>query len=397
MNNLLVTLTVCCAMVFCVKSVAQKEKQKKVTEIAIPMKPSSWEYDSTTTEFVSYRNTNVVRGKKGVGYQIFLKNQTFANGTIEFDVELSGRGFPGISFRLSPERKNGENFYIRSFGPVGPENRTTLQYAAILDGISMWDLSDEYQSGAVIYQDKWNHVKLVVAGKQMKVYVNDMTKPALLVPKLESEQETGSISLSGAVVFANLILKPNATEGVSPEAGYMLDYNETRYLRNWMVSPSIGFPFGKELRIALPTMYGMLSNADLPDSTTQWSPIKAKNRAIVNLSRMYGAAKEKDGRRLAWLKTTIQSDKIQEKILSLGFSDEVWVFINGQIVYVDKNYFGTPEQKQPDSRCTIENAKIRLPLREGKNEIMIGLANYFYGWGIIARLDDLDGISFPNL
>jgi len=31
-------------------------------------------------------------------------------------------------------------------------------------------------------------------------------------------------------------------------------------------------------------------------------------------------------------------------------------------------------------------------LKEGKNEILIGLANYFYGWGIIARLDDVPGI-----
>jgi hypothetical protein len=102
---------------------------------------------------------------------------------------------------------------------------------------------------------------------------------------------------------------------------------------------------------------------------------------------------ENDGRRLAWLKTKIQSDRAQERILSLGFSDEVWVFVNGQIVYVDKNYFGTPNAKLPKSRCTIENASIKLPLNEGENEILIGLANYFYGWGIIARLDDMNGIK----
>ncbi len=358
------------------------------------MQPSYWEYDSATTEFVTYKNTPVVRNKPGKGFQIFLKNQAFTNGTIEFDVELSGMGFPGINFRLSPDRKNGENFYIRSFGPVKPEVRTTLQYAAVLDGISMWDMSDEYQSGAVIHQNQWNHVKLVVSGKQLKAYVNDMSKPALLVPELESGTETGSISLMGNVIFANLVIKPNATEGLNSEATYNSTLNETRYLRHWLVSPPADFPFGQEVRIALPSMYGALKKSDLPDSTTQWKPIKAENRAIVNLSRVYGAAKEHDGRRLAWLKTTIESDKVQERTLSLGFSDEVWVFVNGQVVYVDKNYFGTPEQKMPDSRCTIENAKVKLPLREGKNEILIGLAHYFYGWGIIARLDDTGGLSW---
>jgi hypothetical protein len=390
MKTFALILFVCCLPGFWLNSIGQK--QKKPTEIRVSMKPSAWEYDSTTTEFVMYKNTPVVRGKKG-GYQIFLKNQTFASGTIEFDVELSGMGFPGINFRMSPDRKNGENFYIRSFGPVKPETRTTLQYAAIIDGVSMWDLADEYQSGAVIHQDRWNHVKLVVSGKQMNVYINDMSKPALRVPELESRTENGGISLSGNVIYANLVIQPNATEGLAPETGYNSTLNETRYLRKWLVSPPKDFPFGTDLLLPLPSMYGTLTKSDMPDSTAPWKPILAESRAIVNLSRLYGGAKDKDGRRLAWLKTTIESDKAQEKTLSLGFSDEAWVFLNGQLVYMDKNYFGTPGQKMPASRCTIENAKIKLALREGKNEILIGLANYFYGWGIIARLDDVDGIS----
>jgi len=379
---------------------AQAAKVKKGTntvksdEIKIPMQPAYWEYDTSTTEFVNYKNTEAVRGKNGKGYQVFLKNNIFKNGTIEFDVELSGMGFPGINFRMSEDHKNADNFYIRSFGPVKPQTRTTLQYAAVMDGMSIWDLSDEYQSGATIYQDKWNHVKLVVSGKQMKAYVNDMNKPALVVPELESLRDSGIISLLGNVIYANLIIKPNVTEGLSAEAGYNSTYNDTRYLRNWMVGPATDFPFGKEVMMQLPSMYGTLNKSQLPDSAYQWSPIKAESRGIINLSRIYGH-KENDARRGAWLKTTIESDKDQDKILRLGFSDEVWVFINGQILYVDKNYFGTPEQKN-GGRCTIENATIKLPLKKGKNEILIALVNYFYGWGIIARLDDTDGIELEQ-
>jgi hypothetical protein len=369
---------------------AQKGNMPK--EIRIPMEPAFWEYDSTAVVFTTHRNVKAAKTKNGKGYQIFLKNHVFTDGTIEFDVELAGIGFPGINFRMSEDRKNGENFYIRSFGPVSPETRTTLQYAAILDGMSMWDLSDEYQAGAAIRQGEWNHVKLVISGKQMKAYVNDMTRPALVVPELESWRNSGSISLSGNVIYANLVIKPNAIEGLSPDAGYISTYNDTRYLKNWMVSPAVDFPFGKEVIILLPSAHGKLVQSDLPDSSTQWSPVKAESRCVINLSRKYGSV-QNDGRRLAWLKTTIQSNKAQERILSLGFSDEVWVFINGEVLYVDKNYFGTPSQKEFRGRCTIENTRIKLPLKEGKNEIMIGLANYFYGWGIVARLDDMDGIS----
>ena len=103
---------------------------------------------------------------------------------------------------MSDNQKNGENFYIRSFGPVSPLKRTTLQYAALMDGMSIWNLSDEYQASATIYQKQWNHVKLIVSGKQMQAFVNDMEKPALLVPELEGWQDSGSISLSGDVTFA---------------------------------------------------------------------------------------------------------------------------------------------------------------------------------------------------
>ncbi|MES1216229.1 MAG: hypothetical protein ABUT20_12005, partial [Bacteroidota bacterium] len=343
-------------------------------------------------EFVKHNSVPAVKGKNGAYYQVFLKDNVFTNGTIEFDVELIGMGFPGINFRMSPDRKNGENFYIRSFGPVTPAVRTTLQYAAIMDGMSIWDLSDEYQAGATINQTGWNHVKLVVSGKQMKAYVNDMKKPALVVPELEGWRESGGISLSGNVIYANLVIKPGATEGLSPEAGYTSTYMDTRYIRNWQLGPSKDVPFGKEVIMPLPSMRGTLNNSDLPDSTTQWTPLIAESRGIVNVSRKYGA-KGNDARRFVWLKTTINSEKAQERILNLGFSDEVWVFINGQILYVDKNYFGTPQAKN-DGRCVIENSSFKLPLKEGKNEILIGLANYFYGWGIIARLDKVDGITF---
>jgi hypothetical protein len=174
--------------------IAQKQKSSaKARELKFPMEPAYWEYDSTQVQFIKQRGVSAVKGKNGGGYQIFLKDYVFSNGTIEYDVELTGRGFPGINFRTSDDKKNGENFYIRSFGPVSVQTRTTLQYAALMDGMSIWDLSDEYQTGATIYQEGWNHVKLVISGKQLKAYVNNMTSPALTVPALEGERDAGHI------------------------------------------------------------------------------------------------------------------------------------------------------------------------------------------------------------
>src|SRR6185295_13295260 len=202
-------------------------------DINIPMEPKYWDYDTSRVEFVKHRAVAALQNKNGAYYQIFLKNQVFTNGTIEYDVELTGIGFPGINFRMSADKKNGENFYIRSFGKVNALARTTLQYAAIINGTSMWDLSDAYQSGADIKQPGLNHVKLVISGKQMLAYVNDMTRPALQIPELEGRISSGGISLSGNVIYSNLKINPASTEGLSSGPGIDITANDTRYLRKW--------------------------------------------------------------------------------------------------------------------------------------------------------------------
>lgn len=226
----------------------------------------------------------------------------------------------------------------------------------------------------------------------MLAYVNDMAKPALVVPELEGTLTTGGISLGGGQVkLANLVLKPDAVENLSPAAGYRLSGNDSRYLRHWEVTEPREFPYGQEVVHNYPYMGGSPVVSQLPDSTQRWSPISAGEREIVNLSRVFGRVPD-NGRRLVWLRTSIGSDRQRERILNLGFSDEVWVFVNGQALYADKNHFASPGQKFPKGRCTIENSEVRIPLRQGKNEILIGLANYFYGWGLVARLDDTDGL-----
>lgn len=85
---------------------------------------------------------------------------------------------------------------------------------------------------------------------------------------------------------------------------------------------------------------------------------------------------------------------MRAKLASPGFSDEVWVFINGQPLFTDKNYYGSPGMKEPRGRCTIDNTSFKLPLQKGENEILIGVTNYFFGWGIIARVANTDGLKF---
>ena len=344
------------------------------------MNEARWEFEEGSAEFITHRSVPAIHGLDR-GSRMFVNDVDFSDGTIEFDVEANNPSFVGIYFRESEDRKESEYFYLRTFWPVSPLLRTATQYAAIVDGVNLWDITDEYQAAAPLYQQGWNHVKLVVSGRQMVVYVNDMEQPAMYVPILEGSTERGGISIVGNAIFANLVVKPGATESVNPSPGYDPTSNDSRYLRNWMVTEPVSFPFESSI-----------IGSGFPDSTTTWAPIKAEHRALVNLTRAFGQTPQNE-RRLAWLKTTITSEMNQERRLSLGFSDEVWVLINGQFLIMDKNYYGSPGMKEPRGRATIENTSFMVPLQEGENELIIGVANNFFGWGIFARLDDTDGIK----
>ena len=254
-------------------------------------------------------------------------------------------------------------------------------------------MTDDYQAAVNLFETGWNHIKMVVHGKQMRVYVNDMKKPALWVPAMEGITEKGGIGLEGNVIYANLKISPNATEDLPAIAGYDPTYNDPRYLREWQVTQPVEYPFGKDLLEGIPVSPGVqIDSAYLPKDTT-WKTITTDRRALVNLTKELSGTKNGE-RRLAWLKTTITSEKELDKLLRLGFSDEVWVFINGKPLYQDRNFYGSPGMKFPKGRTSIENAAFDLPLQEGENELLIGLSNYFYGWGIIARMEDTDGVSF---
>jgi hypothetical protein len=43
----------------------------------------------------------------------------------------------------------------------------------------------------------------------------------------------------------------------------------------------------------------------------------------------------------------------------------------------------------------VENDVVYLPLREGRNEGVMAVAEYFGGWAVIGRFDDPAGLVLP--
>jgi hypothetical protein len=98
-------------------------------------------------------------------------------------------------------------------------------------------------------------------------------------------------------------------------------------------------------------------------------------------------------RSVVWLKTTITSDRKQTKKVDIGWTRELWVFVNGKPVYTDKNLFEREgARKFPDARCSPENVSFTLPLEAGDNEVAVAIANNSFGCGLMLRLADPEGV-----
>ena len=151
----------------------------------------------------------------------------FTDGTIEVDlagepaVGAAGgaRGFVGVAFRVQPDRKTYDCFYLRpTNGRSDDQERRnhTAQYIAHPE--HTWSALREktpsrYESYVDIVPAAWIHVKIVVAGDKARLYVNHQEQPTLIVNDVKSGAGAkGGIALwfEGTTIahYANLKIQP---------------------------------------------------------------------------------------------------------------------------------------------------------------------------------------------
>ena len=381
MNKLLIQV-ICILLSF--QSVAQKSKSKaeptdqKKADVIIPLTPAQWAFQEGKVEFMDYKGKKAMKLAPNSG-QVVLKDVVFKDGTIEFDIEPAPQEFAQAFYFHRKDAKEQEIVYLRTARIGNKLANEGIQYCPYFDGVNMWDMYHEYQGPALAKAGEWNHLKLIMSGSRLQVFLNGAPKPVLDIPKLEGTYAEGSLAFEGASYIANLQLKPNEVEGLNPIEVPDLTNHDGNYLRKWALSSPQPLPTGNEL-----------SARNLPRLELFTDSILAERRGLINLTRKYGAS---PSRRVMWLKTKIQTKEAVKANLQLGFSDEVWVFLNNQTVLVDKNLFSQNMRKYPDGRISIQNTTAKLNLKQGENELLIGIANDFYGWGIMARLESTENIA----
>ena len=249
-------------------------------EQIIPMTEDNWEAALGRAEFITHRGIPAMRitanpealfARPG---QVVLKDVQFANGTIEFDVELADFFLSAVYFRRQ-NAENAELFYVRTYRADDPTGPDAVQYTELTGGVALWDLHSRYQGAAAIKKEGWNHIKLVISGQRMHVFVNDLKEPTMTIPQLMGSSRPGSIAFEGGGIIANLVIKPGITEGLVSEAAYDPTKDDSRYIHQWYVSEPVTLPPGHELVSAM--RFNAYSDS-FPTDSTAWKTIETESR-----------------------------------------------------------------------------------------------------------------------
>jgi hypothetical protein len=156
-----------------------------------------------------------------------LPGTDFQDGTIEADIAVKITtppgvrmpGFTGIAFRTSADGKEYEMFYLRPKNALSGDQAMrnhSVQYCEEPD-FSWYKLRREwpyvYESYADIQPETWIHVKIEVAGRSARIYLNGSESPSLVVEGLKGPSLHGSIGLWSSAgeesYFSNLRITPS--------------------------------------------------------------------------------------------------------------------------------------------------------------------------------------------
>jgi hypothetical protein len=154
-----------------------------------------------------------------------IKGTDFQDGTIEADVVVHPTtppgvrmpGFIGIAFRARANASSYDLFYVRPGNSEASDQAMrnhAVQYCAP-PNFGWYRLRREwpwvYESAAEIQPETWTKLKIEVAGRSAKLFLNGLERPSLVVEGLKGEELHGGVALWGnpgeEAYFSNLRIK----------------------------------------------------------------------------------------------------------------------------------------------------------------------------------------------
>ncbi len=328
-------------------------------------------------EFESELSTCVSDGV-GIAY---LDGADFQNGIIECDLfSPSPKAYLGIAFRIG----SLTNFECIYFQPHTSGKRDAVQYDPIFNMSATWQLynGESFQAVADIPTKKWFHVKIEVLGDFAKVYLDNNPIETLTV-KLKHNLTSGGVGVYSyhPAIFKNFRVTNLYTIYASKKQPGANTENKT-YIKSWLISEPYD---NSDFKIEKPFLKDSL--------ITTYHQIETEEGYLMNLNRHFTKSKTKN---TVLAKVVLNSEKAQKKNFHFGYSDKIKVYLNSNELFKGNNSFHESERYEERGYVSDKQETIELPLVKGENELILEISEEKFGWGFIARLDDLEGIEITS-
>jgi len=353
----------------------------------IPTTPDAWTA-SDSIRFETYLGRPSVYINRGVA---LAKGVAMRDGTIEFDWAATARtNFLGLAFHATAV-DNSESVFFRVAQTGTMES---VQYGPALNTFgAAWQVyhGPGANAVAVLQRERWTHVRVTVAGDVATVYLDGADKPTLVVPRLAGVAGTGVGVWAGnfgrGAYFSNFTVTPSpnavaATPAPPLPRGMITDWSLSQALDAPSVTPG-KLPQQSTLTwqkvateptgLVLINRYRVTPVAGVPlDSVTR----------EVNVDSMMGGRVR--GTKVVFARTEIRADRDEIRRMQFSYSDAIVIYANGQPLY-----FGMNAQNFRDDLGVMSPGgdAVYLPLKRGRNEIILAVLEYSGGWAFWARLD----------
>lgn len=368
-------------------------------EQPLPLADGKWELTGASAKLEKLDGRDVLSVENGIA---FRRDVRLSDGQIDFEVQLTRRrSFVYVMFRMADDREL-EEIYLRPHKSSLPD---AVQYAPVYQGASAWQLyHGPGATAAVAFEPgAWTPVRVVLAGDKAALFVSDMAKPALVVPRLARAPRAGYLALrgfappgsgSGPVArFANVRITPGtpafdfasartavAADQAAPAAGAGVPLPGA--IRAWSVSRAFAIPKDTPGAPALPG----------PDLLGEWTRVEAEPSGLVALHRHVRLPSPQTRDVAGVARVRVRAATAGLRRFELGFSDVATVFLNGRPIFqADAHYsFDNPRQ---EGLVHYGQASVFLPLEQGDNELSVLVSDSFGGWGLMGRFADPSGLE----
>ena len=350
-------------------------------QIQVPMSPEHFDTGTynTAAQFGEFLGRRAVYLPSGF---LVVKDANFRDGTMEADVASKPGGlFLGMVFRVESEA-NMEVVYLR---PGASDTIEAVQYTPRLNGDAIWQLlnTSHEKGSAHIPENEWVHIKIVVEGRTCTLFLNESNVPTLTVTNLRRGDSKGGIglwSLAGGGYFSNLSYTALPDRKSLPD---LPPFRRAGLLSDWELSPAFDA--------------SEVDAGTYPVSISEWEKVYAEDPGFVLVNRyrtspaMYPMPSREEmqkgrvkGAKVVFARTRVSSVNGEEKILKIGYSDDIVVYLNHKPIFSGKNAMS---YRGDDSFGTFGlNDQTEIHLNPGDNELFVAVTEYNGGWAFQCEL-----------